>query len=71
MLTSSQKIIVSLKKSLRKSFLFNSIKSITKKSFIKKSFIFKAIKSTFSYNIYKNSLIDIFDDNKNKKKLIK
>ena len=101
LLTSSQKIIVSLNKPLRKSFLFNSIKSIaekssarkssagksftgkpsarkssagkssTRKPSAKKSFIFKTIKSTISYNIRENSLANIFDDNKNKKKLVK
>ena len=45
-------------------------KSSTKKSSTEKSSIFKTIKSIISYNIYKNSLIDIFDNNKNKKKLI-
>ena len=71
MLTSSQKIVVSLNKSLRKNLLFISIKSIVKKPSIKKSFIIKAIKSTTAYNIRENSLIDIFNNNKNKKKLIK
>ena len=32
--------------------------------------MFKAIKSTISYNIDENSFIDIFNNNKNKKKLI-
>ena len=81
LLTSSQKIVVSSNKSLRKNFLFNFIKSIAekfiarksikKKSSAKKSSIFKAIKSTISYNIHENSLANIFDDNKNKKKLMK
>ena len=62
---------------MRKSFLFNSIKlslliivekSIIEKSIAGKSSIFKVNKSII--DIRENSLIDIFDGNKDEEKLI-